>query len=113
MKKRKVSITFTVLIWVGMLLAILGAVVAALGLGDSTLFEGSLGDFKIKTSQVGLVILAIGAALSYFTSQNLPSGTTVLGDSPTLLDRVKRNLPVLSLLAFVIAVVLLVLSYLV
>ncbi len=105
------SITFTALIWTGILLSIFGAIVTVLGLGGSTLFEVSIGSVTVKMKATGLIIIVIGAALSFFTAQNLPPDVIVLGDEPTLMEKNVRNIPAISLLVCVIAIFLLLFQF--
>jgi hypothetical protein len=108
MSKNKVSITFTALIWTGILLSLCGAIVAVLGFGGSTFVEASIGSIKLKMTQTGLIILIVGALLSYFTAINLPKGVTVLADEPTFAEKIVREIPIISLSMSLVSVILLV-----
>ncbi len=110
-KEKRISITFTALIWVGILLCIFGAVVAVLGLSGSIAFEAHIGSVEVKTTQTGLAILVVGALLSFFTAQRLPHDVIVLGDEPTLMEKLVRQVPMVSILMCIITVVLLILSF--
>ncbi|MDD5147426.1 MAG: hypothetical protein PHV63_02665 [Candidatus Daviesbacteria bacterium] len=60
---RKVSITHTLIIWTGILLAIFGALVAALGLGGVTTFTFKWKDIiELNSTSVGIIIMIAGAA---------------------------------------------------
>lgn len=90
MSEPRRSITFTVLIFFGMLVALVGLVVLLFGLGGSTSFEFSISDLAVKTTSVGLAILALGAGLSAVIALNLPDEVQVFGETPaTLRDRLK------------------------
>jgi len=114
MAENRVSITYTALIWTGIILSILGAIVAVLGFGGSTVFEGSLGDIKVKTTQTGLAVLVVGAALAGTIALKLPKGVVVLeeGEKYSFTEKLARRIPVLSLVILVVAIVLLVVSFL-
>jgi len=110
----RVSITYTALIWTGIILALFGAITAVLGLGGATVFEGSLGSIKVKTTQTGLAILVVGAALAGTIALKLPKGIVVLeeGEKYSLTEKLARRIPVLSLVIVSVAIILLILSFL-
>jgi hypothetical protein len=108
--KGRISVTFTVLIWVGILLCIFGAIVAVLGLGGSSAFEATIGTFAVKTEQTGLAIMVVGAALSFFTAQKLPPGVIVAGNEPSTGEKIARQLPLIALAIGFTAVILLLAS---
>lgn len=93
-KKNKRSVTFTALIWLGMILALLGAIVAILGFGGAITFEGTLGSLKVQTTSVGLAIMIVGAFLSGTVATNLPKNVQVLGDNQEepFITRIYRRL---------------------
>lgn len=69
--KKEKSVTFTALIWLCMLLMIFGAVVAVLGLGGSTFLQFEVQDTTIKTTNVGLAIMAIaGFVITLFIAKH-------------------------------------------
>lgn len=115
MAKNRVSITYTVLIWAGIVLALFGAIIAIVGLGGSTAFEASFGDLKINTNQTGLAILVIGAVLAATIALKLPKGIIVLGEGGekySFTEKLARKIPIFSLVIIVVAIILLVLSFL-
>lgn len=114
MAKNKVSITYTALIWAGILLALFGAIVTVMGLGGSIVFEGSVGDIKVKTTQTGLAILVVGAVLSGAIALKLPKGIVVLekGEKYSFTEKLARRIPILSIVMGIVAIILLVLSFL-
>jgi len=114
MSKERISITYTALIWTGIILVLFGAISAVLGLGGATFFEASFGEIKIKTTQTGLAILFVGALLSGFIAIKLPKGVVVLDkeEKYTFTERLARKIPILALIIAAIAIVLLVLSFL-
>lgn len=78
-KKQEISITFTAIIWVGLLLAIFGAVVAALGLGGVTTFTFKWKDVvELNSTSIGLIIMAAGILSTLYQANHLPKGTRVL-----------------------------------
>lgn len=102
---KKTSITISALIWSGIILILLGVIILIFGLVKNELFTFEYGDLKFSTSQTGLVISFLGAAISYFTTKNLPQDTMVLGDKPTMKEKVKRKLPIISVIIGVISLV--------
>ena len=87
----KPSVTFTALVWFGMLLAAAGATVAILGIGNLIEFSGKVAGAEVKTTSLGLAILAIGALLAGVVAIRLPKGTTVYEVTRTpFLDKVTR-----------------------
>lgn len=75
----RISITFTIIIWVGLLLAVFGAVVAALGLGGVTTFTFKWKDIiELNSTSVGLIIMAAGILLALYQANHLPKGIHVL-----------------------------------
>jgi hypothetical protein len=75
----KKSITFTALIWFGMLLGAVGAVVAILGVGGAVSFSIKIGSVDANTTSVGLAICVIGCLLAGGVATRLPKGVSVLG----------------------------------
>jgi hypothetical protein len=76
--KKTLSITFTLLIWSGIVLAFLGAVVAIIGAGGATAFDGKFGNIEVKTTSVGLAILVVGSLLAGTIALRLPKDVRVL-----------------------------------
>lgn len=74
------SFTYTAIILTGLGLAVFGAIMAVLGLGGATAFDGSLGDTRISTSNVGLAILVVGSLLAGVVALKLPKNVRVFGD---------------------------------
>ncbi len=86
------SVTFTALIWLGMLLTLGGAIVALLGIGTAVEFKAKIGDGEVTTTNLGLAIMAIGAILAALVATKLPKGITVFAVSkPTWGDRFSEN----------------------
>lgn len=113
MSDPRVSVTWTAMIWVGLGLCIFGAIVAALGMGGSSSFEASIGSLKVKTSQVGLAIMVVGAAFAFFTAQKPPKGVMALSGQPTMKGKFLRFVPLLSLGLGLLGLLLLGASFLV
>jgi hypothetical protein len=92
-QNKNISITFTALIWLGMFLAAAGAVVAILGIGGAIEFSGKVGGAEVKTTSMGLAILAIGGLLAGGVATRLPKGTEVLegGDRQPFLDWIAEH----------------------
>jgi len=106
----KPSVTFTALIWFGMVLAAVGVVVALLGVGDAVDFNVKLGDAEVTTSSLGLAILAVGALLAGFVATRLPKNVAVFAiTQPTFLERVAQRAGWFLVLA-IVAIALLVAS---
>lgn len=112
MAEKNASITFTGMIWIGMILVLFGAVIAALGLGGTKSFEGSFGTLKITTTQTGLVIAILGAVLSGYMALHLPKGVSVLAyKKASLAERITKKIPLIAAIIIVLAVVFLILTY--
>src|SRR5262249_48111130 len=90
--KKRISITFTALIWTGLLLAIAGTIFTLLGLSGQSLFEASIGNLTIKTAHVGLTLVVIGSLLAGFIAMNLPEGVELYAEQGrSLTERVAEN----------------------
>ena len=109
-------ITYTALIWTGIILALFGAITAVLGLGGTTVFEASLGNINVKTNQTGLAILAVGAALAGTVALKLPERVRVSeeGEKYSFTEKLVKKTPmaVLSLMIGAVAIILFVLTFL-
>ena len=90
----------------------MGVLILIFGLADNALFELEWGDLKINTSQTGLVVSILGAAICFFTTKNLPQGVMVLGDKPTKKEKFFSNLPKISVIVFVVALIILIITIL-
>jgi hypothetical protein len=98
-----------VLIFTGIALALGGAIVAILGLGGVTAFEGTVGDVEVKTESVGLAIMVAGAVLAATVALKLPSGVRVLAGRRTIVERI-AGAPWIFVAAALLGSLLLVLS---
>ncbi|WP_327046845.1 hypothetical protein OG320_02770 [Microbispora sp. NBC_01189] len=78
--RTRISVTYTVLIITGLLLAMAGAVVAILGLGGVVEFKGEVAGAKAETTSVGLAVMVVGALLAGIVAVKMPAQVTVLGD---------------------------------
>jgi hypothetical protein len=106
------SITFTLLIWAGIALAFLGAIVAILGASNVTVLEGTFGNIEIKTTSVGLAILVIGSLLAGTIALRLPPGVKVLARSEQTLTEKIVERPIFLLGWSVVGAILLLISLL-
>jgi hypothetical protein len=79
-------ITFTAVIFVGLLLVIAGAIVTIAGIGGVSAFEVTTGSITVKTPSVGLAMMATGAFLSGGVARKLPEGVKVFGPTPPTLE---------------------------
>lgn len=94
-KRKSISVTFTALVWTGILLAIAGAVVAVLGLGNVTSFQGKIGNIQITTTSIGLVIMIVGSVLAGTIALHLPKDVRVFGETKdTLMEKIVEGVPV-------------------
>jgi hypothetical protein len=114
MTDKRRSVTFTALIFFGMVIALVGLILAALGLGGVSTFEFAVGDFTLKTTSVGLAVLAVGVGLSAGVALNLPENVELFGPTErTMTERLRGLAPAFvltalgSLIAFVVTVVVL------
>lgn len=105
-KPNKPNVTFTALIWLGMFLALAGAAVAIFGIGAPTNFDAKLGGGEVSTTNLGLAILAIGAAMAAFVATRLPKGVMPFAvHKVTWQDRFSANsawLVAFAILAFLL-----------
>lgn len=92
--KKHYSMTFTALIWAGILLVLVGTAMTAFGLRESSAaIEVSWGKGHIKTGHVGLAIASIGALLAGLVAVRLPrdvrvfSGASDTNDVDTMAKR--------------------------
>ncbi|WP_456430779.1 hypothetical protein [Thermosulfuriphilus sp.] len=95
----RVSITYTVLIWVGIIFMIIGLGVSLSFPGKEILFEFKLKDFILKTNQIGPLIMISGAFLAGGVAIKLPKDVTVLSEDQgySLAEKLARKLPLLAL----------------
>jgi hypothetical protein len=83
MVKKRVSVTHTAIVWTGLLLALFGAVVAALGLGGVTTFTFKWKDvIELSSASVGIVIMITGALLAWYQANHLPKGARIMMAKP-------------------------------
>jgi hypothetical protein len=93
---RRPSIVYSAIVVVGLVLTVLGAIVAVVGVSSSDLFTASLGDARVKTSSVGLAIMVVGAAITVVAAISKPRDVQLFspdlshGPGDRLLDRVAR-----------------------
>jgi len=110
MAESRRSVTFTALIFVGMIIALAGVTMLLLGLGGNSSFDFKMAGVTVKTTSVGLAVLAVGSLMSAAVALNLPENVQVFGPTrPTRTDRLRRLVRPLALLAAV-AVLTLVIS---
>ncbi len=91
-------------------MCVVGAVAALLGVGGSTGLELSFGDFKVKTTQVGLSIMVIGAALAGVAAVKLPAGVRIKAEEvqSSFTEKLARKLPPAALIVVIASLVLLI-----
>jgi hypothetical protein len=85
------SITFTALIWLGMILAVAGAVVVVLGVGGAVNFSLKASGIELKSTSTGLALCAIGCLLAGGVATRLPPGVAVLGGRATFMGWMSRH----------------------
>ncbi|GAC1447669.1 MAG: hypothetical protein PVS3B1_32810 [Ktedonobacteraceae bacterium] len=110
-KQKKTPITFTALIWSGILIAAFGAIVAVFGVTGATVFEGKIGDIEVKTQSVGLAILVIGAVLAGFIATHLPGDVRILARKPRSLTEKIASRAIYFFIIGVVACILLIISF--
>lgn len=113
--EKGLSVTFTVLIWIGIFLILCGAVVVAFDIGSGTeIIELKWGSASLKTSQVGLAMIVVGALLAGIVALRLPSDVRVFDDSRrvSFMEKVLERAPILLAVIGVVAGLLLVASVL-
>jgi hypothetical protein len=103
------SVTFTALLWLGMIIAVAGLIVTLLGAGHAIEFSAKIGETEIKTTSAGLALLALGLFVDGFVATRLPTGVSVFEvRKPTLLETIAAK----ALWIFVAAVVVVILCVL-
>jgi hypothetical protein len=96
----KPSITFTALIWFGMLMVAAGAIVGVLGLGGVVTFSAKYKDAEFSTTSLGCAMMMIGMVMALLVALKLPKGITVFAvQRQTWQDRVAANTGWLAVLA--------------
>lgn len=110
---KRLSVTHTVLIWIGIILIVLGAVMNVFGIGsDTAAIKVTVLDMaELSTSHVGLVFVIVGAFLSGVVTLRLPPDVRVFsGSERSLTERIAENALVPSVMLGGSALVLLVVS---
>jgi hypothetical protein len=111
-KPPRSNVTFTALIWLGMILTVVGVVVALLGIGGTINLSAKIGDYELQTTSLGVAIMALGAIMAAFVAVKLPKGVVPFAvERRTLLDRIAAQSGWVIILA-IVAVVLFILSLL-
>jgi hypothetical protein len=83
------SVTFTALLWLGMLIALSGLLVTLLGTGHAVEFSAKIGDIEIGTTSAGLALLALGLFVDGFVATRLPASVSVFEvRKPTILESI-------------------------
>ncbi len=96
----KPSVTYTALIWLGMILAVVGAVVAVLGIGGAVTFSAKYSGGEFSTTNLGCAIMMTGAVLAAVVALKLPKGVVVFAvQEQTWGDRFAANAGWLAVLA--------------
>lgn len=112
--EKRLSVTFTALIWSGIALIVCGAAVAVLGIGDDIeIVELTWGSASLKTSQVGLVMIVVGSLLSGTVALRLPSDVRVFDSGRrqvSFMEQVAERAPILFIVVGATASILLVAS---
>ncbi|WP_340377384.1 hypothetical protein U5640_21435 [Streptomyces sp. SS7] len=73
------SVVYTATICLGLLMTLIGMVVALLGAGGVMEFEGEAVGVQIKTSSAGLVIMTVGAVLAGTVAVMTPQHVGIFG----------------------------------
>jgi hypothetical protein len=89
-----------------MILAVVGAVVAILGVGGAVNFSLKASGVELKSTSTGLAICAIGCLLAGGVATRLPPGVTVLGGRATFMSWMSRYAWWIVAVGVVIAVLL-------
>lgn len=113
---RRLSVTFTALVWTGITLILVGAIMTFFSIGsDVTAFKVTIFDVvELRTSHIGLVLIIVGAVLSGIVSLRLPADVRIFGESKrSLTERIAENALIPSVILIILALlVLLVLVFL-
>jgi hypothetical protein len=109
-QEQRRSVTLTALVVFGMAITAAGLVMVLFGLGGSTVFEVTLGDWTVKTTSTGLAVMVIGSALSTGVVMNLPQGAVLFGPTRRTWSERLRSLALPLAILTVICLVLLAVS---
>lgn len=107
MAQDRISFTYTILIWTGILIAISGIIIFILGIGGLTEIIVNILGIELRTNQVGIAILVIGAALADSVALKIPKETRVLEErkrNHTLTERISRKIPFFAFLILIGAI---------
>lgn len=114
MANNKIPFTYTFLIWIGILLALSGAVIAVLDLGGLIDFGGTIMGIEIYTNKMGLAILTVGALLAGTVAIKIPKGIMVLGEGGkkrSFTEKVARKIPFFAFVIIAGAIYFLIKSF--
>lgn len=107
------SVLYAVFVFIAFAIAIAGAVIAVIGLGNPTAISVEGDGYKVKTTSAGLVIFLVGMLLTGALILKKPSDIT-FADRTTAPSRseelLERLIPSYAFVPFAIGVVLLVAS---
>lgn len=95
-KGRRPSIVYSAIVVVGLVLTVLGAIVAVAGVTSNNLFTASVGNVRVETSSVGLAIMVVGAVITVVAAISKPRDVQLFspdlshGPGDRVLDRLAR-----------------------
>lgn len=115
MANNKIPFTYTFLIWIGILLALFGAIIAVFRPGPPVGWNVVVGGIPVGTDQVGLAILSIGALLAGNVAIKIPKGIMVLGEGGkkrSFTEKVARKTPFFAFIIIVGAIYFLIRPFL-
>lgn len=113
MSDKRLSITHTVLIWTGIVLILVGAVMTLFDIGsDGAAIKVTVLDMaELSTGHVGLVFIVVGAFLSGVVALRLPPDVRVFSDNQqSVTERIAGNALIPSLILGGVALLFLVIS---
>jgi uncharacterized membrane protein YidH (DUF202 family) len=107
---KHLSVTFTALIWTGLIVVLAGVAMTAFGsLDTGATIEVSWGKARLKTVHVGLALVIVGALLAGIVSLRLPKNVRVFAGHMGRTERLASRIGGPSLVGAIIATVVLIL----
>ena len=107
-KSKNKSVTLTAVAWTGILMMIAGVVILIFGLIPDSPFQVEFQTFKMSTPKTGIVIMGVGALISYLATKN---PDVIVYSGGTKDQKFKRNAAKASIIIGVLAVALLIVFY--
>ncbi|MDM8551504.1 hypothetical protein QUF72_15565 [Desulfobacterales bacterium HSG2] len=113
-RRRRISITFTVLIWLGIIMTATGVIVSILDINGVTTFEFTWNNITFKAIDTGLIIMITGALLAGVIAVRLPKDVEVFSARKLdITEKISEMLGLPLILLSALGIILLVLSFII